>query len=196
MKPIPLDTNGNKKDDTIGYYIDTPGNYRVVYQELDSDENGKSEIFVWHGLSSVNTPEQAEKQTIKVHEEEDTNGDGKIDLVRWLLPNEFIAIVQRDNDFDEYLETTNYYNSAKQIVRSEVDSDKDGKPDKIFWTTRAEVDTNRDGIPDKFTLGNNEAEIREKVNTGKDLKPLKQNESWILNPNLVPTNERPILNIQ
>ncbi len=192
MEMVPVDTNNDGKKDAMGYYINNSDNHRIVYQEHDSDQNGKSEFFVWSGLSPVD-PKRATKETVKVHEEEDTDKDGKIDTIRWLLPNDFIAMSQVDRDADGYFETTNYYTMRKTIARSEVDSNKDGYPDQFFWANRVEVDTDFDKKPDKYYIGSSEAEIRTKANDKNSLKPLSEKESWALNPSLVPAQEKAII---
>ncbi|HMV79002.1 MAG TPA: hypothetical protein PL048_07005 [Leptospiraceae bacterium] len=192
MEMLPIDTNNDGKKDAIGYYVNNSENHRIVYQEHDADQNGKSEFFVWSGLSAMDTNKPT-KDTVKVHEEEDTDKDGKIDTIRWLLPNDFIAMSQVDRDADGYFETTNYYTMRKTIARSEVDTNKDGYPDQFFWTRRVEVDTDFDKKPDKYYVGSSEADIRTKANDKSSLKPLAEKESWVLNPALVPAEEKSII---
>lgn len=195
MDKIFTDTNGNGKNDAVGYFVNNPKDYRIVYQEHDTNENGKTDLFIWSGFSAVTVPDRPEKETVKVHEAEDTDHDGKVDLLRWLLPNGYIALTQTDNDKDGYFETTNYFNRHKKIVRTEVDTNKDGTPDKIYWEGRVEVDTDFDGYPDHLGLSDSETELR-KMNKENGLKPMDIKKSWSFNPELVPKFYRPILQIQ
>ncbi len=195
MEKIFTDTNGNGKNDAVGYYIDNPNDYRIVYQEHDTNENGKTNVFIWSGFSAVTVPNRAEKETVKVHEAEDLDHDGKVDILRWLLPNGYIALTQVDNDKDGYFETTNYYNREKRIVRSEVDTNKDGYPDKFYWQNRVEVDTDFDKYPDHVGISDLETELR-KMTKENGLKPLELKNSWILNPEFVPKLHRSIIQIQ
>jgi len=78
MEKIFTDTNGNGKNDAVGYYINNPSDYRIVYQEHDTNENGKTNLFIWSGFSAVTVPNRAEKETVKVHEAEDLDHDGNL----------------------------------------------------------------------------------------------------------------------
>ncbi len=185
MAQIFTDTNSNGKNDAVGYYVDNPKDYRIVYQEHDTNEDKITDLFIWSGFATFTPPDRPEKETVKVHEAEDTNKNGKVDTLRWLLPNGFIALSQVDRDGDGFFETTNYYNRKKQIVRTEVDTNKDGIPDRIYWLYRVEVDTDHDGYPDHYGESESETELR-RMTQESGLKPLPKEKSWVLNPNLVP----------
>ena len=60
------------------------------------------------------------------------------------MPNEFIALTQHDKDKDGYFETTTYYNFKNFPVRSEIDTNFDGRADRFIWDTKAELDTDYD----------------------------------------------------
>lgn len=193
MKQMDFDTDKNNKKETMSYYIDDPGNFRTVYGEMDMDNDGASEIMFWTGLQTASPPGQAEKAFTKVHEEEDTNKNGKVDILRWMLPNQFIALAQVDSNEDGYFETTQYFNFKKNVVRTEIDSNFDGKSDIYFWKNRGEADTDFDGIPDAFIVLTSELELKEKIKLKKDLKPLKKEDSWFYNQSLIPQDERAII---
>jgi hypothetical protein len=194
MSQIFTDTNSNGKKDAVGYYVNNPKDYRIVYQEHDTNEDGVTDLFIWSGFNTLTPKDRPEKETVKVHEAEDTDKDGKVDLLRWLLPNGYIALTQTDNNKDGYFETTNYFNRQKRIVRTEVDTDQNGMPDRIYWEGRVEVDTDGDGYPDHFGIASSESELRKMTKTN-GLKPLDKKASWILNPDLVPKQLRPMLQI-
>ena len=194
MRIMPVDTAGKGSVDTNGYYIPEKGNYRVLYLEIDKNGNGSSDEFIWQGQATFQDPKSPElRSMVKVHEEVDENNDGKIDLIRWLLPNELIALSQKDSDHDGYFETTQYYNFKKRIVRREIDSKKKGYPTIFIFTDRAEIDTDGDKTPDKVVYGKSDLELEEKATNLRDAKSMKPNESVLFNPNLLNADDRPIL---
>jgi hypothetical protein len=193
IRIMPVDTIGKGNIDTNGYYIAEKDNYRVIYIEIDKNGNGSSDEFIWQGhATSQNPNEPAVRTMVKVHEEVDENNDGKVDLIRWLLPNELIALTQKDSNHDGYFETTQYYNLRKRIVRREIDTGK-GFPTIFIFSDRAEIDTNGDRIPDQVVLGTSDLMLEEKAMNLRDAKPLKADDSVFLNPKLLPQEERPIL---
>ncbi len=190
---IKVDTTGDGVPDTWGYYMADPGNFRIIYEEIDKNLDGFSDELIWGGSAVFTPTNRAEKDVVKVHEETDTDYDGKVDTLRWLLPNELIALSQSDTDKDGYFESTEYYNFQKKIVRKEKDTNRDGKPDIFMWDTRAEIDTNFDLKPDKFLLANSDLEIQEKIKDKNNFKDLKESDSWLLNQNLIPMKSRSII---
>ncbi|MCB1192881.1 MAG: hypothetical protein KDK90_20725 [Leptospiraceae bacterium] len=187
------DTNGDGKKDTWGYYLNDPGNYRIVYLEIDKNSDGTSDDLIWTGLHPASPKGRAEKEIVKVHEEEDTDNDGVIDTLYWMLPNKIISLSQVDTNKDGYFETTNYFNFENQIVRVEKDTNFDGKADQYFWSMRVEVDTNYDGKPDMFATADTKKELEEFANNKEKLKPLDKDSSWFLNPSKVPQHEKAII---
>ena len=188
-----VDTNKDDKIDTKGYYMDDSGNYRLIYNELDTNSDGFTDLMIWVGSSSAPSKEAQVKEIVKIHEEEDEDHDGKIDNLKWYLPNEFIALSQHDKDKDGYFEVTSYYNFKKNIVRSEIDTNFDGRADRIIWETKAEIDTDFDGIPDTYTEAPTKLILEDKVERKIDLKPLDKSKSWFLNPTLAPPEYRAII---
>ncbi|GBF48997.1 hypothetical protein LPTSP4_05040 [Leptospira ryugenii] len=194
MRMMPVDTANQGRNDTVGYYIPEKGNYRILYIEIDKDDNGSSDEFIWQGLSSVQQEANPNvKSMVKVHEEVDENNDGKIDLIRWLLPNELIGIAQKDSNHDSYFETTMFYNLKKQIVRKEIDAERKGFPTIFIFPDRAEIDSNYDRIPDLVVFGTSDLELEAKATGKKDTKPLAKSESRVLNQKLLPAEIRPII---
>lgn len=193
MRMMPVDTVGQGTIDTNGYYLPEKDNYRVIYIEIDKNGNGSSDEFIWQGQATYQKPdEKGLKTMVKVHEEVDENNDGKIDLIRWLLPNENIALTQRDTDHDGYFESTQFYNLKKRIVRREIDTGK-GFPTIFIFFDRAEIDTDGDRIPDRVVYGNSDLELEDKAVNLRESKTLKSESSYLLNPKLLPPEERPIL---
>lgn len=188
-----VDTNNDGKIDTKGYYMDDAGNYRLIYNELDRNVDGFSDLMIWVGSSAAPRKDAQVKDIVKVHEEEDEDYDGKIDTLRWYLPNEFVALSQHDTDKDGYFESTKYYNFNKVEVRTEKDTNFDGRADIVSWLSRAELDTNFDGIPDTFTEAPTKLILNDKIERKVDLRPLDKSKSWFLNPTLIPLEERSII---
>lgn len=190
-----VDTTGDGVADTWGYFINEPGNFRPIYEEIDKNLDGHSDEFIWAGSAVYSPKNRPEREVVKVHEESDQNNDGKIDTIKWLLPNEFFAMGQLDEDNDGFFETTTYYNIKKQIVRKEKDTDHNGKPDVILWTMipRVEVDSNSDGIPDKFKTAKSNLELESVKKDSVGLLPLAKSDSWYLNQNKVPQENRALI---
>jgi hypothetical protein len=194
MRIMPVDTTGRGSIDTNGYYIPEKGSYRVLYIEIDKNGNGSSDEFIWQGHAAYQDPQAPTVRTMmKVHEQVDENNDGKIDLIRWLLPNELIAMTQKDSNHDGYFETTQYYNIRKIIVRKEIDTNKKGSPNVFIFSDRAEVDTDGDHVPDQVVFGKSDLELEEKATNLRDAKPLTAKDSLLLNPGLLSVENRPIL---
>lgn len=193
MKVKPEDTNGDGKNDSWGYYLNDPGNYRIVYIEVDKNGDGTSDNLIWTGLHPASPKGRAEKEIVKVHEEEDTTGNGVIDTLYWMLPNKIISLSQVDSDGDGYFETTNYFNFQKQIVRTEKDTNFDGKPDQFYWLMRVEVDSDFDGKPDKYATADTKKQLEQIAKTKKELLPLKEEFSWFLHKEKIPQQERAII---
>ncbi|MCZ8342800.1 MAG: hypothetical protein O9301_07195 [Leptospira sp.] len=193
MRKIPVDSASNGKIDSMGYYIPESENYRILYIEIDKDGNGSSDEFIWQGVATLQDPKSPVKNMQKVHEQVDENNDGKIDLIRWLLPNEIIAMVQKDSDRDGYFESVFYYNLKKKVVRRELDPNKKGKPSIFIFFDRAEIDSDEDGYPDLVVYGKSELELEEKAVNKRETKPLKKEDSLLLNPSKLPQTERPLL---
>lgn len=188
-----VDTNSDGKIDTRGYYMDDSGNYRLFYNELDRNLDGFSDLMLWVGSSSAPKKDAIVKDVVKVHEEEDEDYDGKVDVLKWYLPNEFIALSQHDKDKDGYFEATTYYNFRKIPVRTEVDTNFDGRADRIIWETRAELDTDFDGIPDSYTEAPTRLILEDNIERKTAIKPLDKSKSWFLNPILAPADYRAII---
>ncbi len=194
MRIMPVDTTGKGSIDTNGYYIPEKGNYRVLYIEIDKNGNGSSDEFIWQGHATFQDPKTPSVRTMmKVHEQVDENNDGKIDLIRWLLPNDLIAMTQKDSDHDGYFETTSHYNVRKKIVRREIDATKKGTPSIFIFSDRAEIDSDGDFIPDKVVFGGSDLELEEKATNLRETKPLLSKDSLLVHPELLNREERPIL---
>ncbi|MBE7411751.1 MAG: hypothetical protein L6Q54_04990 [Leptospiraceae bacterium] len=193
VEQMKVDTTGDGVMDTWGYYLNDPGNIRIIYEEIDKNLDGFSDELIWAGSAVFTPKDRAEKEVVKVHEEVDTDYDGKVDTIKWLLPNDFYALAQSDTDRDGYFETTSYYSFKKNIVRKEKDTNKDGKPDVILWETRGEIDTDFDSTPDKFVIAKSNLELEEIVKDKTKHQSLSEKNSWFLNQNLVPENERSII---
>ncbi len=194
MRIMPVDTTGKGSIDTNGYYIPEKDNYRILYIEIDKNGNGSSDEFIWQGLDTIQNPKNpAIKSMVKVHEEVDENNDGKIDLIRWMLPNDLIALSQKDSNHDGYFETTQFYNVKKRIVRREIDAKKKGTPSIFIFSDRAEIDSDGDKVPDLIVFGTSDLDLEEKATNLRETKPLKADASFVLNPKLLPQAERSIL---
>ncbi|WP_411822768.1 hypothetical protein [Leptospira sp. 'Mane'] len=193
MRIMPVDTAGTGKIDTNGYYLPEKDNYRVVYLEIDKNTDGSSDEFIWQGHSTVQEPGSPLRKMVKVHEEVDENYDGKVDLLRWMLPNEKIVMVQKDSDKDGFFETTQYYNFNNKVVRRELDTNKDGYADIFIFSDRAEVDSDGDRVPDLYVIGSSDLELEEKATNRRDTKPLKKDDSYLFNQKLLPMTERSII---
>lgn len=188
-----VDTNDDKKIDAIGYYVDDPQNIRLVYQELDRNLDGLSDTMIWAGLHTASPKGRKEKQIVKVHEEEDKDNDGQIDTLRWLLPNDVIALEQQDKDKDGYFETTTYYNFKKEVVRTEKDTNFDGKSDISIWKGRAEIDSDFDGVFDKYVLSESNLELEAKISKKENLLDIPKGQSWFMNRELVPKENQAVI---
>ncbi len=194
MRIMPVDTTGKGSIDTNGYYIPEKGSYRILYIEIDKNGNGSSDEFIWQGPAAYQDPSTPSVKTMmKVHEQVDENNDGKIDLIRWLLPNDLIAMTQKDSNHDGYFETTSYYNISKGIVRRELDLEKKGSPSIFIFGDRAEIDTDGNRVPDKVVFGTSNLELEEKASSLREAKPLLEKDSLTLHPNLLKSSERAIL---
>ena len=193
LKMILVDTNKDDKKDAYGYYINDPGYLRLIYEEIDKNLDGISDVLMWSGLHTATPPGRPEQEMVKVHEEEDTNFDGKIDVIRWMLPNDYPALAHKDSDNDGYFETTSYYNFQKNTVRTEIDTNFDGTADMILWNKRAELDLDFDKTMDNYLVGESSLSVEEKAKHKKDLLPLKKENSWFHNPILAPKENRPII---
>ncbi|TGN18468.1 Lsa25.6 family adhesin [Leptospira idonii] len=193
IRKMPVDSAENGTIDSVGYYIPEKDNYRLIYVELDKNGNGSSDEFIWQGHATTQDPVSPVKNMVKVHEEVDENHDGKIDLIRWLMPNEIIALAQKDSDGDGYFETTMYYNLKKRVVRREIDVKKEGRPTVFIFVDRAEIDSDGDSIPDLVVYGTSDLELEEKAINLRDTKPLSKGASYLFNLSLIPASDRAIL---
>lgn len=204
LKTSEIDTNDDKKIDTKGFYFEEPSFIRLVFNEMDSNLDGFSDLFIWVGSHTAPKKDSQMRDVVKVHEEIDEDFDGKIDQIKWLLPNEFIALVQKDRDKDGYFETTEYYNFKKSAVRTEIDTDFNGRADIFYWSARAEIDDDSDGIPEYITQAPTLLILEDRIIKFKSAKPeeklkmlefkkLNSKESWLLNPELVPKDQKAII---
>lgn len=193
MRILGVDTTGDGNKDSFGYYLLSKGNRRIVYQEIDKNGDGSADEFIWVGSSIQRQPNAILNEPIKVYEESDSNNNGKIDTIRWFLPNEYISMEIVDSDEDGFFETTIYYSYQKVPVRREIDSNKDGYADIYIWEGRAEIDSNFDKEPDLFVIGSSNLELEDKAINRRDTKPLPKSSSWFLNPKLIPLNQRAII---
>lgn len=76
----------------------------------------------------------------------------------------------------------------------EIDSNKDGKPDQIFWDFRLEIDTDLNGTVDQYAEGPARPEMKKKLEEKLlKLTPLSPEKSWYLNPDLIPKEFRTVL---
>jgi hypothetical protein len=70
----------------------------------------------------------------------DRNADGKDDVVY-----EYAGRVPRgakfDNNFDGFFETSSIYNRNGDVIRTEIDRNRDGKPDVIEYNTLGKLDS-------------------------------------------------------
>ncbi len=199
-----IDTNDDKKVDTKGFYFEEPNFIRLVFNEMDSNLDGFSDLFIWVGSHTAPKKDSQMRDVVKVHEEIDDDFDGKIDQIKWLLPNEFIALVQKDRDKDGYFETTEYFNFKKTSVRTEIDTDFNGRADIFYWSVRAEIDDDSDGIPEYVTLAPTLLILEDRITKFKsstveekvkmlEFKKLNPQDSWLLNPSLIPPDQKAII---
>ncbi len=193
MKMMGVDTSGDGRKDSFGYFLLSEGNRRIVYQEIDKNGDGMSDEFIWVGSTTRRSSGQILNSPMKVYEESDENTNGQIDTIRWLLPNEYTAIELKDTDEDGYFETTLYYSYRKIPVRTEIDSNQDGFADIYIWSGRAEIDSDHDKKPDLYVTGDSNLELEEKAMRRRDTKPLSPGASWFFNPKLIPLESRSII---
>ena len=121
LSKIELDANKNGKNDTVSYMDGT----RVIRVELDLDENGKVERWDFYGADG-----KLEKVGLA------SKDDGVMDSQAFYDANGATRRIEvstrRDNRFDR----VEYY-EANALVRSEEDTNGDGRPDKWdFYTPR------------------------------------------------------------
>src|SRR5690554_775773 len=69
MKMMGIDTSGDGNKDAFGYYLTSKNNRRVVYQEIDSNSDRQSDIFIWAGSSTRKKPDDTLSEAVKVYEE-------------------------------------------------------------------------------------------------------------------------------
>lgn len=195
MKLSPQSSGGDTTAiDSYGYYLEGKDYPRLIYIEIDKNRDNQSDEMIWNGTPSNNTAGSPLKSGhARVHEESDTNYDGKVDTIRWFLVNDVLTLVQKDTNADGFFETLLYYNLQKKVARTDIDSNRDGKFDIFIFNDRAEVDTNADMAPDKVVFGKSPLELEEKATNKKDLKDLPKASSYFLNSSLVPQSERPIV---
>lgn len=193
MKLMGVDTSGNGEKDSFAYMMLSKNNKRIIYQEIDKNGDRQSDEFIWVGSTPRRKQTDLLNEPVKVYEESDEDNNGIIDTIRWFLPNDYIALVQKDSNQDGYFETTEYYNFQKKIARIEIDSNEDGFSDIFIWKNRAEIDTNFDKKPDSFVTGESALELEEKAINRRDLKPLRESESYFSNPKLIRLEERSII---
>jgi hypothetical protein len=217
VKISELDTNDDKKIDTRGFYFEEPNFLRLFFNEMDTNLDGFSDYFLWVGSHTAPKKDSPMREVVKVHEEIDSDFDGKIDEIKWFLPNEFIALVQKDKNKDGYFETTEYYNFKKAPARLEMDTASpdptnkellrfDGRSDVFYWqgSGRVEIDDDYDGIPELVTIASSILILEDKIQKLKsatpeekskltDFKKLNVKDSWLLFPNLVPLDQKAII---
>jgi hypothetical protein len=115
LRRIVLDANKNGKNDTVSYMDGT----RIIRVELDLDENGKVERWDFYGP------------------------DGKLEKVGFASRN------------DGVMDSQAFYEAAGVLRRIEISTKRDGRFDRAeFYESnvlvRSEDDTNGDGRPDKW----------------------------------------------
>ena len=70
----------------------------------------------------------------------DRNGDGKDDVV-YEYNGRVLRSARFDNNFDGYFETLSIYNQHGDVIRTEIDRNRDGKPDVIEYNTLGKLDS-------------------------------------------------------
>ncbi len=116
-------------------------------------------IFISSNLYSDNIVRHNEKSAFydekgKLYKiEEDSNKDGKIDIIKLLKDGAIYQVVQ-DKDFDNFFETTIFMDKGK-VVKVTLDLNKDKSIDKEIlykdgYVESVKIDDNFDGKFDKF----------------------------------------------
>lgn len=82
---------------------------------------------LWNYLSLTSTPD-------------DRNADGKDDVV-YEYRGRVLQSVTYDNNFDGFFETRSIINRTGDVVRTEIDRNRDGKPDVIEYNTFGKLDS-------------------------------------------------------
>lgn len=70
----------------------------------------------------------------------DRNADGKDDVV-YEYKGQFPWAAKLDNDFDGYFETALFYNQAGEVIRTEIDRGRAGRPDLIEYNALGRLDS-------------------------------------------------------
>jgi len=70
----------------------------------------------------------------------DRNADGKDDVV-YEYNGRVLRSVKFDNNFDGFFETLSIYNQHGDVIRTEIDRNRDGKPDVIEYNTLGKLDS-------------------------------------------------------
>lgn len=70
----------------------------------------------------------------------DRNADGKDDVV-YEYNDRVPRSAKFDNNFDGYFETLSTYNQHGDVIRTEIDRNRDGKPDVIEYNTLGKLDS-------------------------------------------------------
>jgi len=70
----------------------------------------------------------------------DRNGDGKDDVV-YEYNDRVLRSAKFDNNFDGYFETLFICNQRGDVIRIEIDRNRDGKPDVIEYRTLGKLDS-------------------------------------------------------
>ncbi len=81
----------------------------------------------WNYLSLIGTPY-------------DRNGDSKDDVI-YEYVGRVPQSIQYDNDFDGFFETRSIFNRNGDVISTEIDRNRDGKPDVIEYNTFGKLDS-------------------------------------------------------
>ena len=119
LSKIELDANKNGKNDTVSYMDGT----RVIRVELDLDENGKVERWDFYGPDG-----KLEKVGFA------SRNDGVMDSQAFYGSDGVVKRIEISTRRDSRFDRTEYY-ERNALVRSEDDSNGDGRPDKWDYYT-------------------------------------------------------------
>jgi len=119
LSRIELDANKNGKNDTVSYMDGT----RVIRIELDLDENGKVERWDFYGPDG-----KLEKVGFA------SRNDGVMDSQAFYAPEGVITRIEMSTRRDDRFDRTEFY-ERNVLVRSQDDSNADGRPDKWDYYT-------------------------------------------------------------
>lgn len=157
LKELRYDSNGNGKVDTVSYMDGS----RVLKIEIDRDEDGKTDRWEYYGAD-----QKLEKVGFS------RSNDGKEDAWSYAGPDGAITRIEISTHRDGKISRTEFYENDVP-VRSEEDTDGDGKIDK--WETfdagrltSVAFDTSHRGTPDRRLIYAADGSVRVEVDPDGD----------------------------